>query len=105
MTSNTTITRAVAAALVSGAAVAAAVGLAGTAQATEGPGESPIDVWSNYEWCPGDPIPQSDNPLPFATDGCHFWHYQSIRDGAPTVWWIVEGILPSQCPPIAYMCP
>lgn len=85
--------------------VAAALSLATTAQATEGPGEPPIDAWSNYHWCPGDPIPQSDNALPFATDSCHYWHYQSIRDGAPTVWWIVEGILPSQCPPIAYMCP
>lgn len=100
-----TITRTLATALLAGVGIASALGLAGTAQATYGAGEGPIDAWSNYHWCPGDPIPQSDNPLPFGTDACHFWHYLSVRDGAPSLYFIVEGIRPNPCPPFSFMCP
>ena len=102
---NMKMKRTAAAALMAGLGAAASVGFADTAQATYGAGEGSIDAWSNYQWCPGDPIPQSDNALPFGTNACHFWHYQSVRDGAPTLYWIVEGIRPSQCPPFAFMCP
>lgn len=105
LNTNSSITRIVAAALLSGVGVGAALGLAGTASATYGAGEGPIDAWSNYEWCPGDPIPQSDNPLPFDTTSCHFWHYQTPTAEAPSLYTVVEGIRPSNCPPIAYMCP
>jgi len=105
ITMNTNVKRTVTALVMAGVGAAAALGVAGNAQATNGAGEGSIDAWSNYEWCPGDPIPQSDNQLPFERNGCHFWHYQSVRDGAPTLYWIVEGIRPNPCPPIAFMCP
>lgn len=101
----TTFKRTIATALMSGVAAAAALGLAGTAQATYGAGEGPIDAWSNYEWCPGDPIPEADAPLSWDMNTCHFWHYQSMRDGAPSLYHIVEGVRPSPCPPISFMCP
>src|ERR1700760_2511967 len=99
--------RAAAAAVPSSAGVVAALGpAAGAAHAGDpGDGEGPIDAWSNYEWCPGDPIPESDAPLTWDMNVCHIWHYQSIRDGAPNLDHIIEGRQESQCPPFAYMCP
>lgn len=86
-----------------GAAAALAVAV-GTAQA-EGAGEGPIDVWSNFNWCPGDPIPQSDAPITWDMNVCHDWHYQSMRYGAPTPYHVVLGHQPNPCPPFAFMCP
>lgn len=93
--------------LLSGVGAAAGLGLAaGTANADgAGEGEGAIDAWSNFEWCPGDPIMQSDEPVTWDWNVCHFWHYQSMRDGAPSLYHVVEGIQPSQCPPFAWMCP
>ncbi|WP_206428589.1 hypothetical protein [Mycolicibacterium stellerae] len=66
------IKRVAAAALISGVGAVAAMGLAtGTAQA----GEGPIDAWSNYEWCPGEELPQADGPITWDMNACHFWHY------------------------------
>jgi len=96
--------RIVAAALASGVGVVAALGLAAPAEAG-GAGEGPIDAWSNYEWCPGDAIPESDAPLTWDMNACHFWHYQSMRDGAPSLVHLVEGLQPNPCPPFAFMCP
>jgi hypothetical protein len=95
-----------AAALLSGVGAAAGLGLtAGTAQATWGAGEGSIDAFSNYEWCPGDPIPQSDVPIPWDMNGCHFWHYQSPTAETPSVYTPVEGLRPNPCPPFAWLCP
>jgi hypothetical protein len=101
MTSN----RILCATLLAGVGIAAAVGFAGTAQATDGPGDSPIDAWSNYEWCPGDPIPQSDVPIPWDLNGCHYWHYQTPTAENPSLYTPVEGLRPNPCPPFAFMCP
>ena len=98
--------QAAAAALLSGVGVAAALGLsAGSAQATNGAGEGSIDAWSNYEWCPGDPIPQSDVPIPWDLNGCHFWHYQTPTAENASLYTPVEGLRPNPCPPFAWMCP
>jgi hypothetical protein len=97
--------RSVAKALISVVGAVAALGLATGVAHADGPGESPIDVWSNYEWCPGDPIPQADAPITWDMKSCHIWHYQSMRDGAPSLWHVVEGRQASQCPPLAFMCP
>lgn len=93
------------AALVSGVCVTAAVGFAATAGAYV-PSENPIDSWSNYEWCPGEPVPESDPPVNWDMNVCHFWHYQSLSEGADVPFThLVEGLRPSPCPPIAFMCP
>lgn len=63
------------------------------------------DVWGNHTWCPGDEIPQTDNPITWDMNVCHDWHYLSMRYGAPTPYWLVEGIQQSECPPLAFMCP
>ena len=95
-----------AAALLSGVGAAAGLGLAaGTAYATSGAGEGSIDAWSNYEWCPGDPIPQSDVPIPWELNGCHFWHYQTPTAENPSLYTPVEGLRQNPCPPFAWMCP
>jgi hypothetical protein len=90
-----------------GVGLVAALGLAtGSAQATiYGAGEGAIDAWSNYEWCPGDPIPQSDVPIPWDLNGCHFWHYQTPTAENPSLYTPVEGLRPNPCPPLAFMCP
>jgi hypothetical protein len=94
--------RVAAAALMSGVGAVAALGLAtGTAQA----GEGPIDAWSNYEWCPGDEMPQADGPITWDMNACHFWHYQDARENPPSLYHVVEGLRPNPCPPIAFMCP
>jgi hypothetical protein len=94
--------RAAAAAVMSGVGAVAAVGLAtGTAHA----GEGPIDAWSNYEWCPGDEMPQADGPITWDMNTCHFWHYQDARENPPSLYHVVEGLRPNPCPPIAFMCP
>jgi hypothetical protein len=91
-----------AAALMSGVGAVAALGLAtGTAQA----GEGPIDAWSNYEWCPGEELPQADGPITWDMNICHFWHYQDARENPPSLYHVVEGLRPNPCPPIAFMCP
>jgi hypothetical protein len=95
-----------AAALLSVVGAAAAFGLAaGTAAATYGAGEGAIDALSNYEWCPGDPIMQSDNKVTWDWNTCHLWHYESPTAENPSVYWVVEGLRPNPCPPIAFMCP
>jgi hypothetical protein len=99
-------TRVTGAVLVSGVGVAVAMGLGAATAHAGGSGEAPIDAWSNYEWCPGDPIPESDAPLTWDTSTCHYWHYQSMRDGAPSLIHIIEGLRPNPCPPIPFiMCP
>jgi hypothetical protein len=100
-----TLKRIAAAALMTGVGTVAALGFATGTSHADGPGESPIDVWSNYEWCPGDPIPQSDVPIPWDLNGCHVWHYQTPTAENPSVWTPVEGLRASQCPPFAWMCP
>ena len=86
----------------SGVGAVAALGLgAGTAQA----GEGPIDAWSNYEWCPGEELPQADAPITWDMNACHFWHYQDARENPPSLYHVVEGLQPNPCPPIAFMCP
>jgi hypothetical protein len=76
-----------AAALMSGVGAVAALGLAtGTAQA----GEGPIDAWSNYEWCPGEELPQADGPITWDMNICHFWHYQDARENPPSLYHVVE---------------
>ena len=98
--------QAAAAALLSSVGAFAALGLsAGTAQATNGAGEGSIDAWSNYEWCPGDPIPQSDVPIPWDLNGCHLWHYQTPTAANASLYTPVEGLRPNPCPPLAWMCP
>lgn len=105
MVNNRRRRRIAAAALASGIGVVAALGLATPAEA-DNPGEGPIDAWSNYEWCPGDPIPESDAPLTWDMNVCHFWHYQSVSEGAAIPFsHLVEGLRPNPCPPIAFMCP
>jgi hypothetical protein len=99
-----TLKRIAVTATLSGVGVAAALGLAGTAHAG-GAGEAAVDVWSNYNWCPGDPIPESDAPLTWDMNVCHDWHYQSMREGAPSLYHIVEGHFANPCPPFAFMCP
>jgi hypothetical protein len=100
-----TIRRSAAKALISAVGALAALGFTTAVAHADGPGESPIDVWSNYNWCPGDPIPQADAPITWDMNICHDWHYQSMREGAPSVWHVVEGRQGSTCPPFAYMCP
>lgn len=102
---TTRIKRALGAALLSGVGVVAGLGLAAGTASAEGAGEGSIDAWSNYHWCPGDPIPQADAPITWDMNGCHFWHYQSVRDGAPSLYHVVEGRRPNPCPPLAFMCP
>lgn len=93
-------------ALLSGVGAAAALGLAtGTASATYGAGEGSIDAWSNYEWCPGDPIMQSDNAVAWDWNACHLWHYQTPTVENASLYWVVEGVRPNPCPPFAFMCP
>lgn len=99
-------TRMGAAAALAGFGLAAAMGLGGgTAQATNGAGEGAIDAWSNYEWCPGDPIMQSDNQVTWDWNTCHLWHYQTPTAENASVFWVVEGTRPNPCPPFAWMCP
>jgi hypothetical protein len=98
--------RLAATALLSGVGAVAALGFAsGTAQATSGAGEGSIDAWSNYQWCPGDPIPQSDVPIPWELNGCHLWHYQTPTAANPSLYTPVEGLRQNPCPPLAWMCP
>ncbi len=93
--------RTVAAALMSGVGAVAALALsAGNAHA-----EGPIDAWSNYEWCPGDEMPEADAPITWDMNACHFWHYQDARENPPSLYHVVEGLRPNPCPPIAFMCP
>lgn len=106
MNITTALRRTASAMLLSGVAAAAALGLAaGTASATNGAGEGAIDSWSNFEWCPGDPIMQKDNEVNWDWNVCHFWHYQSPRDGAPTLYWVAEGIRPAPCQHMGFLCP
>ena len=106
MNATQTLRRTAAAALLSGLGALTAFGLAaGTASATYGAGEGPIDAWSNYEWCPGDPIMQSDNVVTWDWNTCHLWHYETPRPDAPSLYWVVEGLRPNPCPPFAFMCP
>lgn len=105
MRTTRTLKRTMAAALLSGVGVAAALGLSAGTAAAGGAGEAAVDAWSNFNWCPGDPIPESDAPLTWDMTACHDWHYLSIRDGAPSLYHIVEGHRPNPCPPIAFMCP
>jgi hypothetical protein len=97
----------VAAALLAGVGAVAGFGLAaGTANAEgAGEGEGAIDAWSNFEWCPGDPVMQSDAPVTWDWNTCHFWHYQDARENPPSLYHVVEGLRPNPCPPIAFMCP
>ncbi|TRW83169.1 hypothetical protein FK535_10865 [Mycolicibacterium sp. 018/SC-01/001] len=105
MVNNSRLARVVTAGLITGFGAAAALGLgAGTAFAG-GAGEGAIDPWSNYEWCPGDPIPESDAPLSWDMNTCHLWHYQSARENPPSLYHVVEGLAPNPCPPFAFMCP
>ncbi len=105
MSTTHTLKRVIAAALLMGVGTIATVGLAAGTAVADGAGEAPIDAWSNYEWCPGDPIPQADAPITWDMSACHLWHYQSMRDGAPSPYHVEEGLRPNPCPPIAFMCP
>ena len=107
MTTARCFTRIATAALMSGFGAVAALGLAAGPATAEvyGAGEGSIDAWSNYEWCPGDPIPQSDVPIPWDLNGCHVWHYQTPTAENPSLYTPVEGLRASQCPPFAWMCP
>lgn len=70
-----------------------------------GPGTAQADAWGNHQWCPGDALPQSDAPITWDMTVCHNWYYQSVRDGAPSLYHVIEGVYASPCPPLAYMCP
>jgi hypothetical protein len=95
--SMNTTTRTITAALLSGGVAVAGLGLgAGTAQA---------DAFGNHQWCPGQTLPQADAPITWDMGICHDWHYQSVRDGAPSLYHIVEGVYPNPCPPFAFLCP
>ena len=105
MSTTHTLRRVVAAVFLSSVGAVAGLGLAAGIAQAGGAGEGPIDAWSNYEWCPGDPIPESDAPITWDANVCHLWHYQSMRDGAPSPYHVLEGLQPNPCPPIAFMCP
>lgn len=105
MRTPTTLRRFALATLLTGVGAASALGLASTASATYGAGEGPIDAWSNYEWCPGDPIMQSDNAVTWDWNTCHRWHYQTPTPQNGSLYWVVEGVRPNPCPPFAFMCP
>lgn len=106
MTTTRALGRLAASAVISAAAAATAFGLAtGTASATYGAGEGPLDAWSNYEWCPGDPIMQADNQVNWDWNTCHRWHYQTPTPQNASLYWVVEGTRPNPCPPFAFMCP
>jgi hypothetical protein len=96
-TTTRTLKRTITAALLSGGVAVAGLGLgAGTAQA---------DAFGNHQWCPGQTLPQADAPITWDMGICHDWHYQSVRDGAPSLYHIVEGVYPNPCPPLAFLCP
>ena len=106
MSSARRLRRMAAGILLSGVGAAAGLGFAaGTAHATYGAGEGSIDAWSNYEWCPGDPIPQSDVSIPWDLNGCHLWHYQTPTAEIASLYTPVEELRPNACPPFAWMCP
>lgn len=106
MSATSTLARIAGAGLTAAVGTAIALGLAvGTASATYGAGEGPIDAWSNYEWCPGDPIMQSDNEVAWDWNQCHRWHYQTPTPQNASLYWVVEGMRPNPCPPFAFMCP
>jgi hypothetical protein len=97
MTTSHNLKRIIAGALLSGAVAVADSGLAaGTAHA---------DAWGNHQWCPGQALPQADAPIAWDMGVCHNWYYQSVRDGAPSPYHVVEGVYANPCPPFAFMCP
>ena len=91
-----TLERLILGAVVPGVAAIAGLALAGPAQA---------DAWGNHQWCPGQALPQADAPITWDMSVCHDWYYQSVRDGAPTVYHVVEGVYANPCPPLAFLCP
>lgn len=63
------VMRVVAGVLLSGGVAVAGVGLsAGTAQAI-------CDPICHHQWCPGQPLPNSGEPIGWDKSVCHDWYY------------------------------
>ena len=97
MNTTYTLMRIVGEALLSGSVAVAGLGLA--------TGNAHGDAFGNHQWCPGQPLPQSDTPIAWDMGVCHDWYYQSVRDGAPAPYHLLEGVFPNPCPPFAFLCP
>ena len=91
---------------VRGLILAAAVpGLVAVAGLGLGAGTAQADAWGTHQLCPGQALPQADAPITWDMSVCHDWYYQSVRDGAPSVYHVVEGVYANPCPPLAFLCP
>jgi hypothetical protein len=81
-------------ALVAGGLGAAALGLAQAAYARPNPACN--DMAPCYTWCPGDPLPNSNQPISWDMNVCHDWYY-----GGAGFRQVIEGIPPSRpIPPL-----
>jgi hypothetical protein len=93
MNTPSSLMRIIGGALLSGAVAVAGLGLAaGTAQALPPGCDVPYGCW-----CPGQPLPKTNGPLPWDMNTCHNYHY-SVLGG--------HGYLipppPSFCPPAPF---
>jgi hypothetical protein len=90
------IVRSAMTALVAGGLGAAGLGLAGAAYAAPRPNPACNDMAPCYTWCPGDPLPNSDQPISWDMNVCHDWYY-----GGAAFKQVIEGIpAPVPIPPL-----
>lgn len=82
-------------AVLSGTLGLASLGLAaGTAEARPNPACN--DMYPCYTWCPGEPLPNSGDPIRWDMSVCHDWYYADAPGSH-----IVEGIPPARpVPPL-----
>ena len=95
MSTTHTLTRMIAGALRSGGIAVAGLGLAaGTAQARPNPACN--DMAPCYTWCPGERLPNSNEPITWDMSVCYDWYW-----AAPPGRHVIEGIpAPRPIPPL-----